>query len=263
MKRRFSFLFIVLLFILPSLIQAQAGVVTTVEQQLWMRSGPGLEWRKLEVMPVGMTVALDGRSGNGVWVRGINSSGTVGWMAGRFLTLNSEGIFALPIINFDAPITVGAPAPGAVVAPPANNPPANTGGNAPTSAPVVVSGGLSTTASANVNMRSGPSTDYRRVGGVLFNQPITLDGHDGTVGWVRGVNSDGTVGWVSTRYINLSYNEIAALPVVDVNSPFGLAVPNSPAPQVVDVPAGAPAAPVANTTPISGFGLGGQVQGFQ
>ncbi|HPF71352.1 MAG TPA: C25 family cysteine peptidase, partial [Candidatus Krumholzibacteria bacterium] len=51
--------------------------------------------------------------------------------------------------------------------------------------------GVTVTANGNLNMRSGPDTSYRRVGGVSFGDTLLLDGQDGNLNWVRGANSRG------------------------------------------------------------------------
>ena len=115
-----------------------------------------------------------------------------------------------------------------------------------------------------MNIRSGPSTEYRRVGGILANQEFLLDGTDATRGWVRGISPDGTVGWVSANFTSISFNQLTSLPIVDVSTPFGLS-----APSVVEdsSPEAAPETatninPIAGTTPVTGFAFGGQVFGW-
>ncbi|MEM9952310.1 MAG: SH3 domain-containing protein [Chloroflexota bacterium] len=231
---------------------AQNGISTSVETEVWLRVGAGTEWRRVDVLAVGTVVNIDGRDSTGLWVRGITQDGQVGWIASRYLAVGSDAIFSLPVIAREAPLTVGAPGGGA----PAEAP-ANTG--------VTVVGGVPTTATANVNMRSGPSTEYQRVGLAGFNETITLDGRDGTLTWVRGVNSSGTIGWISADFIALGYNEIATLPIVGVDTPFGLAVQGgapAPAEEVASAPQVAAPPPVVSNTRISGFGYGGHVTGL-
>lgn len=252
---------LVSLFLIVStvLTSAQNGIIAAVETEVSLRVGAGTEWRRLEILPVGTTINLDGRESSGLWVRGITQNGQVGWVAARYLSIGSDSVFALPVIAREAPITVSAPAAGSVPAQ-ASAPPANEA----SSAPVTVSGGVSTTATANVNIRSGPGTDYRRVGAARFNEQITLDGRNGSLTWVRGVNSSGVVGWISANYIALSFNEVSALPVVGIDTPFGVQVANtaSTTDDVASVPNVAAPAPITSNTQISGFGYGGHVTGL-
>lgn len=254
----------VLLLLTTIISSAQGGIVAVVETEVVLRVGAGTEWRRLGTLPVGSTINLDGRESSNFWVRGITQNGLVGWTAAQYLNISPEAVATLPVIAREAPITVGAPAPGSV---PAQAPPAeNSAPEAPpASAAVVTTGGISTTATANVNMRSGPDTSYRRVGGATYNGQLTLDGRNAAITWVRGVNSAGEVGWISTNYVALTFDQIASLPVVEIDTPFGLAVPtnNSSEPEA---PAGAPVVaappPVTSNTAISGFSYGGHVTGL-
>ncbi len=238
------------------LSSAQGGVGATVNTQVTLRSGPGTEWRILARLDVGTSVNLDGRDGtNSFWVRGITESGQVGWMASQYLNADGGAINNLPVIAWNAPLTVSAPGGGA----PASN--ATSGG-------VSVVGGVPVTTRATVNMRSGPSTEYRRVGVVGINEQFVLDGRDGAITWVRGVNSQGVVGWVSGEFVAMGFDAMAALPIVGVSTPFGLQVSGgaAPAPAEDATTTSAPAVgappPVTGTSPITGFGYGGHVTGL-
>lgn len=247
-----------LLLLLALTAVAQVGVVATVEQDLTLRVGPGVEWRRLAILPAGTNIALEGRDTTGSWVRGITQNSDVGWVAARYLNIAADVVFALPVVEREAPITVPVPPPGSVpveeAAPAEESAPES-------SAPAAVEGGTVTTASANVNMRSGPGTSYNRVGGLRSGEQINLDGRDGTLSWARGINAEGVVGWVAVNYLNIGYNELAALPVVGVDTPFGLAAPGGgPAPAPED--SAAPAPPIVSNTPITGFGYGGHVRGL-
>jgi uncharacterized protein YraI len=255
--RLFQIIAVVLMLFFSTVISfAQVGLVVAVQQEVWLRTGPGTEWRRLDNLPVGTTMALDGRDVSGLWVRGITQNGQVGWTAGRYLGLGNDAVFALPVIDREAPMSLSAPAAGVVpsqpqAAPVTNNQPAPT-------APIT--GGTVAAATSNVNMRSGPGTAYARVGGLNAGEQFNIDGRDGSITWVRGINGQGVVGWVSTGFINLSYNQVAALAVVDPASPFGLAAPAG-APQTAAPSAPVPP-PIAGNTVISGFGYGGHVRGL-
>ncbi len=130
-QRPYKMLLGLVLLLLVSLpLSAQEGLIVTVQQRLTLRTGPGTEWDRITVLPVGTAVALDGRNEDGQWVRGITERGQVGWMVFGALGLRLNQVLPLPVIARDAPITVSAPPSGA---PPA--PAAPSGGNLP--APVV------------------------------------------------------------------------------------------------------------------------------
>lgn len=248
------------LFVVPSL--AQVGTVTTATQDLSLRVGPGVEWRLLRVMPVGTNVAVDGRDASGTWVRGIDQTGEVGWMAARFLTIGTDGAFLLPIIDREAPLSVSTPAPGAVSVAVVVN---ETAEETPAETVAIPTGGtVTTTSSVTLNVRSGPSAEYRKIGALAPGEPFSVDGRDGLISWVRGVNTSGVVGWVSVSFTGLTYDQAAALPVVTNDTPFGGAIPSAPVAEdatVVDT-AVTNVQPIASTAPVTGFAVGGQVQDF-
>lgn len=118
---------------LANLASAQVGVVVTTTNRLSLRLGPGTNFERITILEVGTPVALDGRNGDGVWVRGISSGGQVGWLAVQYTRgAGRDSVMALPQIPFDAPISVqappGPPAPSAPVG--GNRPPAAAGNSA-------------------------------------------------------------------------------------------------------------------------------------
>jgi hypothetical protein len=95
-------------------------VLTTAEVRL--RSGPGVEWRIVSILPVGTAVRLDGKAIGDFWVRGITSGGDIGWMSFQALNITPEQFAALPTIFVDTPFALSAP--GAAASPPAPDQPA-------------------------------------------------------------------------------------------------------------------------------------------
>jgi uncharacterized protein YraI len=264
MKRFGIFLILSILMITaiaPTL--AQVGTVASVQIDLTLRVGPGVEWRKLRVLPVGYNVAVDGRDHTGAWARGITQDGEIGWVAARFLNIGTDGAFLLPIIDRESAITVSAPPPGvasvtgtAAVVP-------ETVAEEQTVAVAAPQGSTTTSSNTTLNIRSGPSTEYRILGKLSAGEAFNVDGRDASIGWVRGVNTSGIIGWVSVTYTGLTYDQTAGLPIVNIDTPFGLAVPSSSAvadtavdSSPVDIQA------IVSTAPVAGFAVGGQVAGF-
>ena len=155
----------------------QGGLVTTVTTRMNLRAGPGTEWRRMGLVEVGATVALDGRDPSGLWVRGILSDGRIGWMATRFLAITPEQAFSLPSIWVDTPFTLGAPAAGAAPLPAT---PADTSSAAPTNTVTVPGeGGIVTSVASNVNLRSGPGTNNARITTLSAGTPVRIVRSDG------------------------------------------------------------------------------------
>ncbi|GAB4520986.1 MAG: hypothetical protein OHK0046_31800 [Anaerolineae bacterium] len=235
MQRQFTLVVLLLLIIFSQSFAQLESLQTTTTARLNVRSGPGTDFRVVGVAPNGTPVNLDGRSGE--WVRGITADGVVGWMIASAMATTDTA--QLRIVSTDTPFNLGAPAR-----------PAGEGGGAG------LTQGVAATANSRVNVRSGPDTFYRRVDGLDVNSPFTLDGRDSGGRWVRGITAGGNVGWVAARYLNISAN-LLDLPVVGIDTPFGLSAP------VVSAPAAAtPVAPVetvVNVAPVRGFSYGGHI----
>ncbi|NWF69288.1 MAG: SH3 domain-containing protein [Chloroflexi bacterium] len=255
-------LLVLIVFALSTSLFAQdGGLLAQVTTAAWLRSGPGTEWRRLEVLQAGRALRLDGHSPDGLWARGITSGGTVGWMGIRFLNVSSDQVLALPEIWVDTPFTLPAPPASAdsTTAPAAATPVPSVSDN--TSSP---GGGLLVSASTRVNMRSGPGTTFSRLATITSGTPLLVDGRDSSGRWVRGIVPNGTVGWVSTGGVSISASQLAGLPIINPASPFVLPPPGSNA---VAAPNNPPAAtvpnnPVASTAPVTGFAYGGHIRNF-
>lgn len=63
-------------------------------------------------------------------------------------------------------------------------------------------------ATQSVNVRSGPSTDYDKIGSLSTNQEITVNGVCDQTGWFR-FDLNGTVAFVSNRYVSDEKVEVA------------------------------------------------------
>lgn len=123
---RFCVFFLLILFSATVYAQDQ-GLDTTTTTSVSMRSGPGVEWRRVAALPAGTAVRLDGQAFSGSWVRGIASGGEIGWMLSDNLNISPDQAAALRPVLLETPFTLSPPA---AANPPANNPPP-----APTQAP--------------------------------------------------------------------------------------------------------------------------------
>ena len=63
-------------------------------------------------------------------------------------------------------------------------------------------------ATQSVNVRSGPSTDYDKIGGLTTNQEVQVTGQAST-GWYRFTWTDGREAYVSDRYVSDEKVEVA------------------------------------------------------
>ena len=107
-----------------------------------------------------------GRNANGTWIQ-VNVNGTIGWVSARYITLTPAGA-SLPVIGAAQP--------------------------APTQSPAVTGPTLTATPFA-VNVRSGPGTQFNRIGQMRPNDT----GRNASNTWWQ-VNFNGIVGWVTAQY---------------------------------------------------------------
>ncbi|MCK6578961.1 MAG: hypothetical protein L6Q98_12730 [Anaerolineae bacterium] len=102
---------------------------TALNADARLRSGPGVDWRILTVLPAGTAFRADGRAPGGGWVRGIAQDSSQGWLVDTAVALTPDQIAALPSKWIEDPYTGGAPAGGAP--PAADAPPADAAPAAP------------------------------------------------------------------------------------------------------------------------------------
>ncbi|NWG15361.1 MAG: SH3 domain-containing protein [Chloroflexi bacterium] len=218
--------------------QQAGGVSARATQNLNLRAGPGTHWKLMGTVDAGATVRLDGRDGSATWVRGLAPSGEVWWMFAAYLDISPEQVAALPVVGVDTPSQLTGPAP----AQPSNAP----------AAPAASSGpGITARTSAAVNVRSGPSSAADRIGRLAYQAEVRVQGRNAAGDWVRAALPDGGTGWISAAYLSLTVDQVAGLPVVE----GGAAAPAAAAASNAN-------APIVNTAPVSGFGVGGHVSSF-
>jgi len=228
-------------------------MTTTIIRIANIRVAPDADSDKVGTVGIGTAIRLDGRNTNGNWVRGITSNNMVGWLSSGTVRITLNELNGMPIVTAATPFTLTAPGQAA--------PASSSEGSTTTSTISGDPNGTTVTATANVNLRSGPSTEYRRVGGVLSGAPFTIDGRSNNAYWARGITSDGTIGWAYIDYLSISRDDLINIPAVGVDSPFTL---NAPSGGITTTAANTSAnpVPVVNTAPVRGFAYGGHVGGF-
>ncbi len=247
------------------LVSAQSSdLTTTLTTRSNMRSGPGVDWSIKGTYDGGTPIRLDGQAFEGGWVRGIVPDGTVGWVINTAVAISPEQAAGLRGIWVEEPFTLSAPAGGSAPAPaqpapeeeaPAQQPPAQQA--APASIPA---GGIETNIAAPLKLRAAPGTSGEMIREVAASETIVVDGRSEDAEWVRATLADGARGWLFAAYVYLSEERIAELPVVQGGATNAPAAPSVPE----EAPESAAAAPdvVVNVAPVSGFNLGGHVNGL-
>jgi uncharacterized protein YraI len=133
------------------------------------------------------TYPVTGRNANGSWYQ-ISMSGQLGWVSGTYVTIANGA---------NVPITDG------------------TASGAPTTPPTSPTGIIVTATPFNVNLRSGPGTQFRRV--ALFPAGATAQvvGRNGNNTWWQ-VNYNGIVGWATAQYAVIQQGaDVNSIPVTE------------------------------------------------
>jgi uncharacterized protein YraI len=164
------------------------AVVTAIANfNLNVRSGPGTEYELLATIPAGSVVGFTGfMDGTGEWVQVDAAAGPLGWVAARYLSNVPEGLQVRP-----------ADLPEEEMAAPA--PPPEVQEEADTFSQAVVTA----TATANLNVRSGPGTEYDILDTLPQGSVVGFTGFmDSTGNWVQIDAAAGPVGWVAAQYLS-------------------------------------------------------------
>jgi uncharacterized protein YraI len=223
-------------------VNAQGPVsdAQVVTQYLNMRTNPSTSAPLVQRLSYGTLLSAQGRTENGEWLYVNTGAGVTGWVKTNWLALRLDlNVMTLPVSSAGGQ----AAAPAAVQ---------QTG-----STPAQPTGELATVVT-RVNIRSGPGTQYQRLGTLSVGVQIGLNGRDTSGLWVYGTTNTGITGWVSARYLNANLAVVQSLPITDGSAPTGSSAPAAAAAPAVSAPA-----PVSNPSPpTSGFMLGGQVGDF-
>lgn len=281
--RKFGLLIAIIGFLFSvSVISAQdAAIQTTITQGAKLRGGPGVDFVWLWTLPVGMPFHVDGQAPGGGWVRGITSDGKIGWIIATATSLSADQLNALPRFWIDAPFNLSpipsefTSSPASEFAPPPDytppageQPAAPAEQAAPAADPAVSTAGLAdglpVETGNNVRVRQAPSTDAPVLEQISTGTRVVLDGRDATQEWVRGTTPSGVKGWMATRFMIITGEQVAALPVVEGGASGAPAAPAAAAgsTEPTPVPAGNLPPPITSNSPVRGFSYGGHVQGL-
>ncbi len=254
---------------------AQGGLNATITEGARLRGGPGTDWAWIGSLNPGEVLLLDGRAPGGGWVRGVTSSGIVGWVIQTAIDLTEEQINTLPTIWVDAPFTLAPVRGGAIPdsqkaelgltsAPAAPAPPVEGQPAAPVSAPAIAApsgDGPAVTIGNFVRLRNTPGTDGQVIAELPPGTNARANGRNVAQDWIRVTLGDGRSGWVSLRFVPISPEDFATLPITDAPG-TGAAPAAAPAgagesAAVITIPEA-----IVNVAPVSGFNLGGHIRGY-
>jgi uncharacterized protein YgiM (DUF1202 family) len=161
-----------------------SGVVRA--EDLYVRSGPGEQYRPVGRLSAGDTVRAIRRSVDGAWVLIPYGSG-VGWVRRDLLVWNVD-INALPPL--DANVTP-SPNPAFYITPTA------------AAASATPAGSYITVDGIGVYLRAGPGRDYQRLGFVNNGTVVEPVGRNQTRTWIM-IRTESGFAWIGTRFIVLA-----------------------------------------------------------
>lgn len=191
------------------------GTAVTTDA-LNMRTGAGLTFSVVVVIPRGATVQLTGKSANGFY--NVSWSGRTGWASAEYLRV-ATGSPPAPTTPVPTPQPTQPPTP------------------VPTAPPVVVTTGTGTTTDS-LNMRSGPSTSQPVIAVIPNRARVDLTGQ--VSGHFRQVVYNGRTGWAHGDWITI--DEATTRPTSSARVTSALNLRSGPATTysvVVVMPAGA------------------------
>jgi uncharacterized protein YraI len=153
---------------------ADGGAIVAGALNVNIRSGPSTAYPVIITIPQGTQLSVLGQDASSSWLSVRLPDGTEGWIA-RFLTdfTGAAAIAATP------PLTLPPLAPPATTAP---------------DTAAIIAG------AANVNVRSGPSTDFAMIRTIPQSTQFTVVGQDATSTWLYVRFADGVEGWIA-RYL--------------------------------------------------------------
>lgn len=174
-----------LLVIAPPLqAQGEISLTATTNDIANLRGGPELTYPIVETLDLGVTVQVNGRRADNLWLR-VGYNGQTGWIFVSLLNVQGD-INTLPIVE----------------AAPSGNTPSMTSSSTAT--------GTDTTNNV-ANFRLGPSTAYSTIATLPANAPLSVIGRNADGSWLQ-VTVDGQSGWIFAALINTAA-VIADLPV--------------------------------------------------
>jgi N-acetylmuramoyl-L-alanine amidase len=152
-----------------------------------LRNGPAANFSIVAKLSRGDQVTLVGRNGDAKWVQVITATNLQGWLSARYLI--SYGVIA------NLPITSGTGVSDGFVE------------------PVPTGGSSGIVATAQLNVRTGPSIYFSRFETLPQGTGVNLAGRNATGTWLVVQLADGRTGWVNASYVFTTY-PIATLPIL-------------------------------------------------
>ncbi len=197
---------------------AQGGGNASTAYQLNMRAGAGTNYGVTAILPSGTPLVLEARNADTSWVLGHTlDNAHRGWLASLYLAY--EPGFA----------ATGLPVSDEVLNAPAS-PPAEGEAPAEEALPAApAAGGVGAYTNYQMNVRSGPGTNFSAMGQIPANTGLVLEARNDDISWVLFHTEDNAMrGWVAVLYLRFTVSA-ASLPVSNENVAPAAAAPADPA----------------------------------
>lgn len=235
MMRRLTALTVFIAFVVvlaPAVhIQAQDGSNASTTYQLNMRTGAGTNYAIVTTLPAGAPLILEARNADTSWVLGHTLDNAFrGWLASLYLRYQP---------GFTA---AGLPVSTEIVSTPEQPTSQAESSEATPPQQAMSTGGVGATTNYQMNVRSGPGTNFSGLGKIPANVGLVLEARNSDASWVLGHTEDGTIrGWIAALYLRFTVSA-TSLPVSD---------------EVINLPAavGEAAAPITQA-PYTGVNIG-------
>lgn len=145
---------------------ANHGVVNT--SYLNMRSGDGIEYKILEILPGGSILEVLGRSSDDAWIY-VRNQGREGWVHSSYVAIRGQNMYTYPLM------VAAQDAPMAETIAIVNTP--------------------------FLNLRSGDSSFTEAIGQLAGGSELRVMGRSETGSWYLVETTEGQVGWVSAAFV--------------------------------------------------------------
>ena len=186
-------------------VPAPLDAVVTVGGDMNVRSGPGEEYDRIGGATAGETFRITGKNEDGEWWQ-IDFGGETGWIYAPFVTAtNAENV---PVVGGSIAETASetqAPA-------------------SDTETAAQETGRATVTVLGDMNIRSGPGTDFDRVGGATAGEAFDITGKSPDGEWWQ-IDFDGQSGWIYAPFVTAVNME--GVPVVGDSQAEGRAPEDS------------------------------------
>jgi uncharacterized protein YraI len=171
------------------------------------RSGPGATYARLGTVAAGERLEVVGKSANGAWLQVCCVGDQKVWISGNpeYVTI-SGALASVPVVQAPAARTAAAPA-------------------ASITGPAVL-------ANRTVNLRSGPSTVFNRVGQLTAGQALRIIGKNPNATWWQVETANGAKAWVAASVVQAvaPLDQVAVAQDIPQPPPQAVAAAGAPAP---------------------------------